>query len=166
MVLDLGSSLFGDNNYMAENLTTFVVPIEQGGMTLIYPQGEASDLTGINGLTIAGTASPETQKTRGYRVTVKLFNAEGSARTFGYSIAASGTLLPPFSSPTSESTGVIANNAQYTKTWFFEVDSITPGEYIQFTMNGDILGTAAAAKYSTFLELKVETIQERRNEIN
>jgi len=48
----------------------------------------------------------------------------------------------------------------------FEVDSITPGEYIQFTMNGDILGTAAAAKYSTFLELKVETIQERRNEIN
>jgi len=166
MVLDLGSSLFGDNNYMAENLTTFVVPIEQGGMTLIYPQGEASDLTGINGLTIAGTAAPETQKTRGYRITVKLFNAEGSARTFGYSIAASGTLLPPFSSPTSESTGVIANNAQYTKTWFFEVDSITPGEYIQFTMNGDILGTAAAAKYSTFLELKVETIQERRNEIN
>ena len=154
MVLKFGTGLFGDNNYLAENEETFVVTEDDGGMFLTIPAGTNHDLT-MTGLSLYGNAKAEVSKTRGYKFTVKLFNAYGSAVAFTYTLLAAGVEI---------GTGSIslANYAQYTQNHFFTTEEVSPGELIQLAIGGDNLGTDAAATYLTFLEFKVETIQERK----
>ena len=158
MGLDFGNQLFGDSNPLVGRQEYFSTAEEAGGMTLIFPQGESRDLT-LSALSIFGTLQTEKEKVKGYRFTVKLFNNEGTGVAFTYKIFAAGIQRIPASGTIPIT---LSNEAQYTKTWFLNIDKANPGDLIQLSIGGDILGTAAAGRQCTFLEFKVETIMERK----
>lgn len=162
MALDFSNQLFGGYNPLTGDQESFVTTEEEGGLLLVYAPGNGRDLT-LSALAIFGRLKTEVQRIKGYKFTVKLFNNEGTSVAFTYKIFVAGVMTIPPNLPPIDI--VLDDNAAYTKSWFIGTENAKPGDLIQLSMGGDILGTAAGATENTTFEFRVETIMERKRDI-